>query len=436
MRIITLLSALLLVGNWSVSSAKSVANLKTQAGYSRIVGGSGSYRPPHQSHHKVQRYLYAAFQNGMTEGNMQAQMSGTRFYFDPALNHYYVVLQSPGHSRMQIYFQKDSRYRLLSANLSMLEKQAFGSVGYINVEVNGHNVIRNHSADHKMRFSEVSWNIANHVQDGTNVVSIELSGNGGDFCLLGVKVETSELLKGSGDSGSASNQRFVQRTFRRVHFRYPTDKESRYYTRLLDRGIKTRDQVRKMIECLDMTDEDDQFDALVVEYFSRYANRLPTDREKRYFSNKLRSGQITLAQLRIEIERLGNIGGGNSNIEVRIKTQFRQILNREPSNAELQYFSSRLRNGQMTWRQFDEELRRLLSGSYGPGLSQQEIYQFKFESRQLTSTWWNRFEQTDVYLLQKLLQRCNHELLYGLDNSKKQIASQIANRIKVKYPGI
>lgn len=436
MRIITLFSTILLVWNLSGPMAKSVSNLKTQAGYSKIVGGSGSYKPPHQSHHKVQRYLYAAFQQGMVEGNMQSQMSGYRFYYDPALNHYYVVLQSPGHSRMQFYFQKESRYRLLSANLSMLEKQAFGSVGYINVTVNGHNVISNHAAGHKMRFSEVSWNIANHVQDGTNIVTVELSGNGGDFCLLGVKVETSELLKGSGDGGNASNQRFVQRIFRRVHFRYPTDRESRYYTGLLDRGIKTRDQVRKMIECLDMSDEEDQFDALVVEYFSRYANRLPTDQEKRYFSTKLRSGQITLAQLRLEIERLGNVGGGNSSIEVRIKTQFRQILNREPSNAELQYFSIKIRNGQMTWQQFDEELRRLLSGSYGPGLSEQEIYQFNFERSQLTSAWWNRFEQTDSLLLKKLLQRCNHELLYGFDSTRKQVANQIANRIKSKYPGI
>ena len=53
---------------------------------------------------------------------MQAQMSSHRFYFDPALNHYYVIMNTPGHSRMQLYFKKSSRYRLVFANFSILRE--------------------------------------------------------------------------------------------------------------------------------------------------------------------------------------------------------------------------------------------------------------------------------------------------------------------------
>ena len=61
-------------------------------------------------------------------------------------------------------------------------------------------------------------------------------------------------------------------------------------------------------------------------------------------------GQITLSQLWTEIERLGN-GGGNASgdVEVRILNEFRQVRKREPSNAELRYFSQKIRYGQMTW---------------------------------------------------------------------------------------
>lgn len=437
MRIITLFSTILLLSSNLVTFAKSVSKVQTQAGYSHAHGKPDFKYPPHNTQQQVQRYLYTAFQRGSAEGNMRSQMSSYRFYFDPALNHYYVILESPGNSRMQLYFDKDSRYRLLSANLSMLEKQAFGSVGYIRVQVNGHNIISNHPAQSKRRFSEVTWNIANYVQDGINMISIDLEPAGGKFCLLGIKVETSEVLKGHGGGNDSSNLRFVQNVFRRVHFRYPTERESRYYTDLLDRGVKTRDEVRRMIECLDMNDQNDQFDALVVEYFTRYANRMPSDYEKSYFSRQLRLGQITLAQLRVQIERIANGGGGHSsNVEIRIRNEFRQVLNREPSDAELQYFSTKIRNGQMTWQQFDEELRRLQSGHFGPGLVQQEIIQFSFERSQLTSLWWNRFEQTDAYLLQLLLQRCNHEILHGFEADRKQVASQIASRIKTKYPGM
>ena len=150
---------------------------------------------------------------------MQAQMSSHRFYFDPALNHYYVIMNTPGHSRMQLYFKKSSSYRLVFANLSILEKLALGTKGYIRVSVNGQNVISRHSADTTYRFNESTWNISRFVQDGTNTITIELEPQGGKFCLMGVKARQEIRMSGSG--GHIANVKFVERVFRRVHFRYP-----------------------------------------------------------------------------------------------------------------------------------------------------------------------------------------------------------------------
>ncbi|MEE2923929.1 MAG: hypothetical protein VX619_04025 [bacterium] len=438
MRVMIILFTGLLWTNLSVISGKSVSKLVTTAGYSQVPGQDSGNYPPHHSNDRIHRYLYTAFQHGLTKGNMQAQMSSHRFYFDPALNHYYVIMNTPGHSRMQLYFKKSSRYRLVFANFSILEKLAIGSKGYINISVNGQNVISHHSADTSYRFNERTWNIARFVQDGTNTITIELEHQGGKFCLMGAKVETQEIRKGGSNSDHIANVKYVERVFRRVHFRYPTKRESNYYVSLLDRSIKTREQVRRMIERLDFDDDNlDEFESLVQEYFLRYANRQPSSSELRYFSHKLRMGQITLSQLRTEIERLGN-GGGNASgdVEVRIRNEFRQVLKREPSNAELRYFSQKIRYGQMTWAQFDEELRRLQNGFFGPGLSHQEIIQFSFQRSLLTTMWWNRLEQTELNLLSLLLQRCNHEILHGYEQDRKQVANQISSRIKTKYPGL
>ncbi len=439
MRLLIILFTSLLWTNLTIISGKSVTKLITTAGYSQLPGqDNGNYPPSHSPNERIHRYLYSAFQHGVSNGNMRSQMSSHRFYFDPALNHYYVIMNSPGHSRMQLYFKKSSQYRLIFANLSILEKLALGPKGYIRVSVNGQNVISRHSADTSYRFNESTWNVARFVQDGTNTITIELESQGGKYCLMGVKVETQEILKSGGNSNHLANVKFVQRVFRRVHFRYPTKRELNYYVRLLDRLIKTREQVRRMIERLEMGgDANDEFETLVEEYFLRYANRMPSASELRYFSNKLRMGQITLSQLRSEIQNLGNGGGnGSSDVEVRIRNEFRQVLQRDPSSAELRYFSQKIRYGQMTWAQFDEELRRLQNGFFGPGLSHQEIVQFTFQRSLLTTMWWNRLEQTELNLLNLLLQRCNHEILHGFEQDRKQVAKQIASRIKTKYPGL
>ena len=131
------------------------------------------------------------------------------------------------------------------------------------------------------------------VQDGTNTITIELEHQGGKFCLMGAKVETQEIRKIGSNSDHIANVKYVERVFRRVHFRYPTKRESNYYVSLLDRSIKTREQVRRMIERLDFDDDNlDEFESLVQEYFLRYANRQPSSSELRYFSHKLRMGQV------------------------------------------------------------------------------------------------------------------------------------------------
>ena len=79
----------------------------TTAGYSQVPGQDSGNYPPYHSNDRIHRYLYTAFQHGLTKGNMQAQMSSS-ILFDPALNHYYVIMNTPGHSRMQSFQEKFS----------------------------------------------------------------------------------------------------------------------------------------------------------------------------------------------------------------------------------------------------------------------------------------------------------------------------------------
>ena len=86
MRIIIILFTVLLWTNLTVISGKSVSKLITTAGYSQVPGqDNGNYPPSHSPNQRIHRYLYAAFQHGLKNGNMQAQMSSHRFYFDPCL---------------------------------------------------------------------------------------------------------------------------------------------------------------------------------------------------------------------------------------------------------------------------------------------------------------------------------------------------------------
>ena len=114
----------------------------------------------------LNRYLYAAFQHGFIQGNLQANLKFANFQWDHQVRTNLLVLTDPGHSKVDVYFQQDPRYFLRSANLSILEKLVSQEIGKIRIDVNGRNLISNHSAKHNHRFDESTWDITQFCKIG------------------------------------------------------------------------------------------------------------------------------------------------------------------------------------------------------------------------------------------------------------------------------
>jgi hypothetical protein len=399
----------------------------TNRGYSHVGGSHGNYIPGREEK-RLERYLYSAFQHGYVEGNLRTNHKYAKFNWEPYLGVSSLVMTDPGHSTLDLYFKQDRKYHLESANLSILEKISGYQVGSVTIEVNGRNIISHHSARYNHRFEESSWGITQFCKEGLNHISIQLDSNGGYVALLGAKVETRERRK-SGGSDHKSNERFVKRTFRKIHHRHPTVNELDRYTHLLDFGTKSRAEVAEMIRDLS-GDPGDQFDEIVDDYFMRYARRYPTADERDYYANKLRRNQMTLPQLREICKGLEGTGG-DSSIETRLKKLFREILQREPSHTELDYYTRKIRMGELTWEQARHEIIMLIEdGMGGQGISRNEIRSFQFTRYELTPQFWNRLERTSSGLLQEFLQRANHMQIYGTNNEVKTIAGRVYRRIK------
>lgn len=436
-QLFTTLAVLASLALTTVLHAKSVSYV-TQSGYSSVSGQSGDYQNAHPGQ-MVNRYLYAAFQKGVQEGNLRAQLNGASFYFEPSMGYYHVIMDRPGYSSIDIHFRQDPRYRVQSANLSILEKLYGVQAGYLRIDVNGRNLVSGHSARSYQRFTENTWSIAGYIRSGSNHIRIQLQRNGNAYCLLGAKVETREIYSGGGGgTDHYENERFVRRMFERFHNRQPSLTELNYYTRLLNSGARTRIEVREMIRSLDTGGGyDDEYTDLVEEYFMRYGNRPPTDWERSYYSNRLRSNTMTLPQLIQEIQRITSSEPGDT-IEQKVRDTFYREINRYPTAQELRYYTAKIRSAQMNWQQLEEEIRALngTGTGFGPGLTPAEVERFGFTREELDWQFWNRFEQTSVALIQQLNRRCNFVILNGGDAVKKQVATQIQSRIKTKFPGM
>ena len=260
-------------------------------------------------------------------------------------------------SKVDVYFQQDPRYFLRSANLSILEKLVSQEIGKIRIDVNGRNLISNHSAKHNHRFDESTWDITQFCTNGLNRISIQLESNGGQFALLGIKVETREHLHvGGGSNGEYS--RFVKRVFQRFHHRRPTAQELQYYTSLLKRGAKTKAEVREMIKDLS-PGHGDHYEEVVRDYFQRYTHRQPTPDELQYYAQKLRRNELTLPQLKAICEGLHDDGENNQGIDSQVRALFMEILGRYPTDSELTYYANRVRSGQVSWQGLRHEITQL-----------------------------------------------------------------------------
>jgi len=398
----------------------------TNRGYSHS-GSFGNYIPG-KTPTRLQRYLYSAYQHGYVEGNLQTNFKYAGFFWEPYLNVSSLVMTDPGHSTVDLYFQQNHKYFLESAQLSILEKLTGYEVGKLSIEVNGQNLISHHSAKYNHRFDESSWNITRFCKDGLNHISIKLDSNGGRLSLLGVKIETQERLE-YGDGSNTSDSRFIRKVFRRYHNRMPTPRELTYYMGLLERGVKTRAEVKEMIRALS-DDPIDSYEQIVTDYFQRYAHRYPTPDEREYYANKLRRNELTLPQLREICQSLDGTGGDTS-IENRIKNLFMEIVQRYPTDSELSYYSRKIRSGELSWAELRQELTLLIEdGMGGMGLSRNEIYSFRFTRYELTHSFWNKLERTSDYLLREMLQRANHTQMYGSTNEVKTVAGRIYRRIR------
>ena len=399
----------------------------TNTGYSR--SNSHNDYIPGARPGSLNRYLYSAFQHGYIQGNLQTNLKFAGFQWDPNLRTNLLMLTDPGHSKVDLYFKQDPRYFLRSANLSILEKLTGYEIGKIRIEVNGRNLIANHSARHDHRFDESTWDMTSFCNEGLNHISIQLEANGGRFALLGIKVETRENLKSGGDNNDAYF-RFVNRVFQRYHNRKPTHRELSYYTGLLSRGVKTKAEVQEMIRRLSPV-HGDHFEEVVSDYFQRYTHRQPTPDELQYYSQKLRRNEITLPQLKAICEGLHNDGGNNQGIEPQIRTLFMEILGRYPTDSELSFYANRVRSGNLSWQALRQEIAQLGGhGSGGFGLSKGEVDAIQFSRYELTHSFWNKLEHTTDQLLRELLQRANYTQMYGTNNEIKTVAGQIYRRIR------
>jgi hypothetical protein len=254
---------------------------------------------------------------------------------------------------------------------------------------------------------------------------------GGAYSLLGIKVETRETF-GNGGHGPGQKQRWVREKFQQYHFRLPSDSELSYYVGLLRNGHSFTD-VERMIRNLSSNPlPGDQYDQLVTEYFQRYAGRLPTDYERRDYAQRLRSNQLSLPEFRRILENMNPVGG---NVEQKIRNIFLQVLHREPSTEELAHYARKLREGSMTWEQFQREVQYLgQGGNNSLPLTIAEVQALDFRTVVLNSAFLKRLDATPRPVLRSLMQRAQHVHMYAYSHVEKANAQAIISRIRSQFP--
>jgi hypothetical protein len=427
-RLLILLS--ILSTTLSFSKSKSYVG---RSGYSHLPGQSGSYYQPPAASGIIQRYLYSAFQRGYTEGNLKVNLKNASFLYEPLTQMSSLVLSDPGQSRLDIYFSQNRNYRVHSMKVSILERLFASQIGRLRITMNGRNIIAHHSPRFNRRFDESTWDISGFFVPGLNHLEIELEHNGGGLALLGVKVETRESRLNAGQDQYA-NLQFVNRVFRRYHQRFPTPEESSYYLDLLNHGLKGRSEVSQMIR--DLSQNLDEYQSLVADYFLRYARRPASSEELQRYADKLRSGQINLPQLKSLLERLAGTDPIEGT-EQRISRLFRELIQRTPTHEELRYYSDKIRQGALSWEQVRHEVLLLRDDSTpGFGLSQNEILALRFTEREVTAAFWAKLRLTPKHILRILLRRAQYMQMNGATPRVKTVAGQIFLQIKTLYPSL
>jgi len=381
----------------------------------------------------IQRYLYATFQQGYTQGNLRVNLQNTSFLYEPLVKMSSLVLSDPGQSKLDIYFPQDRNYRVHTMQLSILERLYASQIGRLRITMNGRNVIAHHSPRFYRRFDETTWDISGFFVPGLNHLQLELEDNGGGLALLGVKIETRESRQNAGQDHYA-NLQLVNRLFRRYHQRFPTPEESSYYVDLLNRGVTSRTEISRMIR--DLSQNLDEYESLVADYFLRYARRPARPDELKRHADNLRSGQINLPQLKSILERLAGTDPVEG-VEQRISRLFRELIQRSPTNEELRYYSEKIRQGLLSWEQIRHEVLLLRDDSVpGFGLSRNEILALRFVDRELTPSFWAKLRVTPKHLLQVLLRRAQYMQMNGSTPRIKTVAGQIFLQIKTLYPSL
>ncbi len=433
-------SAILSLALIGASSATSIgvvetASYTTASGYSQAVGSSSAYMPNPSQGTQINRYLYSAFQRGYADGNLQTNLVGGRYEFLPQMGVSHLRLDQPNYSEVEVWFQKDSRYTVQSAVLGILERQPDYQRGAIEISVNGRIVVATHAAWETHRFQESTWPIAAYLQDGLNSVKIRLE-RGGNYSLLGIKVETRETYGNGYDNGWVTDQQFIQNKFQQYLYRLPTSSELSFYVSQLTSGYKTRAQVEEMIRASGTGHQPvpDHYDQLVIEYFQRYAGRLPTEYEKQDYARRLRSNQLSLPEFRRILENM-NHGGADFKLQAKIRNMFQQILRREPTMDELAHYTRRLKDGSLTWDQFQREVQYLgQGGNSALAFHEAEVNSMNLATIVLNSAFWQRLDNTPRPVLRVLFRKAQYSRLYGQSNQERGNAHAIANRIQTKFP--
>jgi hypothetical protein len=429
---------------FSVISATSLnyANKETVtvSGYSQAAGTSGSYYQPPVAGQPVIRKMYSAFQNGLFEGVLRVNHQGTNFQRHPRFGHYYLIMSRPGYSKLDVYFQKDGRYRLENGTLGLLERQLGDKNGYISIQVNGRSVVNRHSASSNRRFVESLWDISRYVQDGLNHVEISLDFLGSDYGLLGVKVETREYMNGGGSNNHYQHVQFVNNAFQRIHNRFPTQRELDYYVSLLNSGTSSFEVERLIRNLSNGNIDNDNYSRLVTEYFMTYARRRPTDAELNYYAARLRSNEMTLPQLKAEIERIAAGGNNNSNVNDRIRSLFYEILRRYPTTQELSYYSDRINKSYLTWDQLRNEIIMIgqTGGGGTSGFSMTEVRNMQISTQNLDADFFRRIEFTANDVLRELRRKAVYEEFNTTHPGIKRSCRRIIQTIDARLgsPGI
>ncbi len=434
--ILASMAAFALSGSVAATSVSKVE--PAQTGYTQAVGSSSGYSTfPGSNQQQVHRYLYSAFQRGYQEGNLQVNMAGARFQAVPWMNISNLVMDQAGFSRLDVYFQKRSDYRVERARMGVLARQMDYRRGSLEIRVNGTVVESWYTPSEQNRFEERLVEVGTMLRDGLNHVQISLKDSQGAVGLLGVKVETWERKSGySDDNSNLSDRQFVDSVFQRYFNRYPTTHESRRYVRML--RFKSRTEVEQLIRSENGggSSSGDEYEQLVDEYFQRYANRLPTVSERDMYSRRLRNGQLSLPDFRRILENLNSGGSNDPVLESRVRNQFFQTLNRYPTNEELSYYVRQINSGTMTWEQFVREVRMLGGGGAGLGFSYQEIQAMDFRTVVINSGWLTRLEATDDYVLRTLLRKAQSAVLYSSGLMARRNAETVVERIRMIRPGL